>query len=351
METIRQFLLHDWMKVTVPLGVLVATLTVGLGVKRVIARLLRAWAERTKSAAGLLAIQALLGPFMIWVLILGIHLALRSSELPVRWTDNAAKVLLVLWILSFTMVATRLAGDVIRQYGSGAQGVLPLTTLTQNLAQLGVVLLGLLVLLNQLDVAITPILTFLGVGGLAVALALQDTLSNLFAGFYVAVAGQVRIGDYIRLHTGEEGYISDITWRSTTIRSLNNNLIIVPNAKLGQAIVTNYNLPEKRMAVGIQVVVSYDANPEEVERLLLEVAVDAAREVPGLLAEPAPGVSSDPGFGESGFTLTLNCHVREFVDQYAVRHALRKRILKRFREAGVTMPYPTRTVYVREQPV
>lgn len=351
METIRHFLVHDWMKVMVPLGVLALTLAVGLAAKRVIARLLKAWATRTKSAAGLLAIQALLGPFMIWVLILGIHLAVRSSDLPERWTGVLGRILLVLWILSFTLVATRLAGDVIRQYGSNAQGMLPVTTLTQNLAQLGVVLLGLMVLLNQLDISITPILTALGVGGLAVALALQDTLSNLFAGFYMAVAGQVRIGDYIRLQSGEEGYISDITWRSTTIRSLGNNLVIVPNAKLGQAIVTNYNLPEKRMSVGIQVAVTYDSNPDEVERLLLEVAVEAAREVPGLLAEPAPGVSSDPGFGESGFTLTLNCHVREFVDQYAVRHALRKRILKRFHEAGVTMPYPTRTVYVREQQV
>jgi small-conductance mechanosensitive channel len=331
--------------------VLCITLAVGLGVKRVLGRAMSRWSARTKSHAVMLSCQALMGPFMIWVLILGIHLAMRSSAVPPDWKDESARVLLVLWILSFTLVATRLAGDVIRQYGSNAQGLLPVTTLTQNLAQLGVVLLGLMVLLNQLDISITPILTALGVGGLAVALALQDTLSNLFAGFYVAVAGQVRIGDYIRLHTGEEGYISDITWRSTTIRALSNNLIIVPNAKLGQAIETNYNLPEKRMSVGIQVVVSYDSNPEEVERLLLEVAAEAAREVPGLLAEPAPGVSSDPGFGESGFALTLNCHVREFVDQYSVRHALRKRILKRFREAGVTMPYPTRTIYVREQRV
>ena len=123
------------------------------------------------------------------------------------------------------------------------------------------VILGSLILLRHFNVSITPILTALGVGGLAVALALQDTLSNLFGGFYVAVAGQVRLGDYIKLNTGEEGYVTDIGWRCTTFRAPANNMIIVPNAKLAQAIVTNYNLPEKRMAANFVVTVGYDCDP------------------------------------------------------------------------------------------
>ena len=117
-------------------------------------------------------------------------------------------------------------------------------------------ILGGLILLNHFNVSITPILTALGVGGLAVALALQDTLSNLFGGFYVAVAGQVRLGDYIKLNTGEEGYVTDIGWRCTTLPGTANNMIIVPNAKLAQAIVTNYYLPEKRMAANFQLTVA-----------------------------------------------------------------------------------------------
>ena len=247
-------------------------------------------------------------------------------------------------------MASRLAGDLIRFSGAGAQGFLPVTTLTQNLAQVAVTILGLVVILRLVfEKDITPILTALGVGGLAVALALQDTLSNLFAGFYVAISGQVRLGDYIKLNTGEEGYITDIMWRSTTIRALSNNLIIIPNAKLGQAIVTNFSLPEKRMSLGVQVLVSYDSDPDQIERLLLETARRAATEVPGMLAEPEPSVSFDPGFAESGLGFTLNCHVREFVDQFAVRPALRKRVLQTLKEAGVTIPYPTRTLFVRER--
>jgi small-conductance mechanosensitive channel len=185
------------------------------------------------------------------------------------------------------------------------------------------------------------------VGGLAVALALQDTLSNLFAGFYVAIARQIRLGDYIKLNTGEEGYVTDIAWRSTTIRGLANNMVIIPNAKLAQAIVTNYYLPDKRMGASVQVSVSYECDPDHVERVLLEVAQQAAGEIPGMLAEPAPGVTLDPGFGESALGFTLGFQVAEFADQYGVRHQLRKRILKRFREEGITIPFPARTVYMR----
>jgi len=162
-----------------------------------------------------------------------------------------------------------------------------------------VVILGVLVLLDHFHVSITPMLTALGVGGLAVALAMQDTLSNLFGGFYVAVAGQVRLGDYIKLNTGEEGYVTDIGWRSTTIRSLGNSMIIVPNAKLAQAIVTNYDLPEKRMSATVEVRVSLDCDPDHIERVLLDTAAQSTREIPGMLADPAPTVTFDPGFGDS----------------------------------------------------
>jgi small-conductance mechanosensitive channel len=198
-------------------------------------------------------------------------------------------------------------------------------------------------------VSVTPILTALGVGGLAVALALQDTLSNLFAGFYLTLAGQVRLGDYIKLNTGEEGYVSDISWRSTAIRGLGNNLIIVPNSKLGQAIVTNYYLPERRISLSIRVDVGYESDPDHVERVLLEEAQHAIPEVSGLLAEPAPIVRLMPGFGESALGFTLICQVAEFVDQFPVQHELRKRILKRFRKEGIEMPFTARTVYLRQE--
>jgi len=349
LAAVPHFLARHWEELIVPLCVLALTLAVGYAAKRLMVRLLRPWAARSKGPTAQIVINALKGPFMIWVLILGTHLAMQSSDLPRPATLWIGRILLALWILSLTIISARLAGDLIRFHGSGTPGTLPVTTLTQTLTQLAVVILGMLVLLNLWGISITPILTALGVGGLAVALALQDTLSNLFAGFYVAVARQVRLGDYIRLNTGEEGYVTDIGWRSTTIRALANNMIIIPNSKLGQAIVTNFYLPDKRVGVSIQIGVSRDCDPDRVERVLLEEAQTAAREIPGMLAEPAPGVTFDPGFGDWALGFTLGYSVQEFNDQFRVRHELRKRILKRLRREKIDMPYPTRTVYLRGQ--
>lgn len=348
MEAIRNLLQQDSFRFILPLGVLIVTLVVGWIAKRLIFRALRRWAAKTKTRADDVLIQAFSGPFMIWVLILGLHLATQSSELSERATGLIGKGLLILWVVSLTIVASRLAGNLVKRFGGEIQETLPVTSLTQNLARIGVITLGVLILLNLLGISITPILTALGVGGLAVALALQDTLANLFAGFYVSLSGNIRPGDYIKLDSGEEGYVTDITWRSTTVRMLPNNMIIVPNAKLAQAIVTNYYLPEKRMSLLIPIGVSYDSDPEEVERILIEEAKKGAEHIPGLLAEPAPFVRFIPGFGDSSLNFTLICQVAEFVDQYLAQHELRKRIFKRFRQEGIEIPFPIRTVYLRD---
>jgi len=346
-RAIRDLLVSHPKELVGPLIIFAVTLAVGYLVRRVFLGALEAWHRRTKSPPGLILTEALRGPLVIWILILAVHLAIESSDLPSRFTRWSPKVLGALWILSLTLMCMRIAGDLVRYYGGQIPGALPVTTLTQTLAQLAVVIVGFLILLNQLGFSITPMLTALGVGGLAFALALQDTLSNLFAGFYVAVAGQVRLGDYIRMDGGSEGYVIDISWRSTTMRALSNNVIIVPNSKLAQAIVTNYHLLETRLSSQVQVGVSYDCDPDHVERVLLEIAIDGAREIPGMLPDPQPYVVLDPGFGDSALGFTVNYSVAEFSKQFGVRYELRKRILRRFRAEGIEMPYPTRTVFLR----
>jgi small-conductance mechanosensitive channel len=348
MKPLWDTLFRHWPALVAPFAVLLAVMAMGWFVRGFLFRVLAKWAEKSKTRFDDLLVQALRGPFMLWLMILGLYLAAQSSELPIRVTAFTGKALLILWIVSLTVVAAKLAGSLVKLYGVSVASALPVTSLTQNLASLAVATIGILILLDTLHISVTPILTALGVGGLAVALALQDTLSNLFAGFYVSVAGQVRVGDYVKLDTGDEGYVTDISWRSTALRALPNNLIVVPNAKLAQAIVTNYHLPEKRMSLLLPVGVSYDCDPEEVERILIEEALSGAREIQGLLAEPAPFVRFIPGFGNSSLDFTLICQVAEFVDQYLVQHELRKRILKRFRREGIEIPFPIRTLYIKD---
>ena len=347
MKLIEQLQSHSF-QLLLPVVIIALTLMLGFLVRRLLFSALTRWAKKTSGQIDDIVVKAVKGPFMIWVLMLSIHLATEVSPLPEKISRLIAKILLFLLIASLTAVGAKMAREIVRVYGTRAQGALPVTSLTQNVAQLTVIIIGVLILLNSLGISIAPLLTALGVGGLAVALGLQDTLANFFAGVYVSLAGYVRLGDYIKLNSGEEGYVTDISWRSTTIRVLSNSLIIIPNSKLAQAIVTNYHLPEKRISISIPVSVGYDSDPNQIEKILMEEAGKGATEIRGLLAEPAPSVRLIPGFGSSSLDFTLNCQVSEFVDQYLVQHELRKRILMRFRNEKIEIPFPARTIYMRE---
>lgn len=333
----------------VPAFVFAIVIIVGLSARQILFATLEKWAARSPAKFDDFLIPALRGPFLLWTIMLGLHLAVQSSPLPERFILLIGKVLLILWIVSLTIVAAKIAGALVMNYGRGAATALPVTTLSRSLVNLAVTIIGALIILDTLNISVTPILTALGVGGLAVALALQETLSNLFAGVYVSLAGQVRVGDYIKLETGDEGYVTDISWRSTALRALANNLIVIPNSKLAQVIVTNYHLPEKRMSLVLSINVDYDSDPDVIERVLIEEAIAGAKEIPGLLAEPAPVVRFIPGFGDSSIDFSLICQVGEFVDQFMVQHQLRKRIFKRFRAEGINIPFPIRTVHLKRQ--
>ncbi len=347
-NSLWRYTLSDWHTLILPLVLLVGTLLAGWLVRNILFRMLRQWQRRSSNHIAEILIEALRGPIIIWSLIAGIYFALESASLPPHLDRYLSTSLFALWIISFTVMATHLAGAMVKFSGRRSGGEMPATSLTKNLAQIVVACIGGAILLRHLGISVTPLLTALGVGGLAVALALQDTLGNLFGGFYITIAGQVRLGDYIKLNTGEEGYIADISWRSTTLRTLPNNMIIVPNSKLAQAIVTNYNLPEKRMWLNIQVGVGYDSDPDHVERVLLDVAREAAEQIPGIVSTPDPSVRLIPGFGDSALDFQLNVSINEFSQQYVAQHELRKRILKRFREEKIDMPFPTRTVYLKQ---
>jgi small-conductance mechanosensitive channel len=282
-----------------------------------------------------------------WVFALAAFVGLLVSDLPPRYVTVLGGAINVLLVLSVTVALSNLAGMVFRSYVQRTSLPIPTTGLAYGLVRVTIVVIGLLICLGLLGISITPLLTALGVGGLAVALALQDTLSNLFSGIHVMMEKTIRVGDYIRLETGQEGYVTDITWRTTRIRMLQNNVVVIPNSRLAQSVVVNYHLPEPRMSLLIPVGVSYDADPARVEELLLDETRRAVGEVPGLLGDPGPLVRFIPGFGESSLDFTLVCQVREATEQYAVQDELRKRIFARLRREGVEIPFPQRTVHIR----
>jgi small-conductance mechanosensitive channel len=219
--------------------------------------------------------------------------------------------------------------------------------LLQRVSKVLIYSIGLLIILDQLNVNISPILAGLGIGGLAVALALQSTLSNFLAGTYVISDGIIHAGDYVMLEGGPEGYVEDIGWRSTKLRNWQGNLIILPNSKLAEAIVTDFEKPDKAMIFTVDCGVSYESDLSKVERVTLEVANETMQKLP----EGAKDFQAVVRFKEFGDSNVIFAVVLKSVDricQFSLKHQFIKALHKRFGEERITIEYPVRRLYFGE---
>ena len=323
--------------------VILSCYLLGRLVSRTVCQRLSVWATKTHWQWDVLVIQALQRGIPLWSLLLGLSIALGFWQFPVHLYDTLTRAIYVVAWLAATFIAANLVAKLVVLYGGQFANAMPVTSLTEHIAKIAIVLLGLLMILNGMGISITPLLTALGVGGLAVALALQDTLSNLFSGFYLTMARHVRIGDYVKLESGEEGYVEDIGWRATQIRMLPNNMVVVPNNKLGSAIITNYCLPSKELAVLVDVGVDYGSDLTHVERVTSEVAKEVMQTVPGGVPAFEPFIRYHT-FADYSISFTVILRAREFVDQYLIKHEFIKRLHVRYQQEGITIPFPTRTV-------
>ena len=327
-----------------------AVVAFGFLVRNALFRKLKNFAQGTASRLDDIIIDSLRGPFMLWFVMLGIYAGLDLSSAPKDMVLLAGKILFVLGVLSVTLVLSSISTRLIGEFSGRLQTALPIASLTQSISRIILFLIAILIILNRLGISITPILATLGVGSLAVALALQDTLSNLFSGLHIILTKQIRVGDYVKLESGEEGYVTDITWRTTKVRMLPNNVVLVPNEKLTKSVITNFHLPEKEMSVLVDLGVHYDSDLKKVESVTCEVARQVMQEVPGGVPGFGPFIRFHT-FGDFSIQLSVILRAREFVDQYLIKHEFIKRLQERYRKEGIVIPYPIRALNYRQEGV
>jgi small-conductance mechanosensitive channel len=284
-------------------------------------------------------VEGIRGRIILWSVVVGIYLAIPMLHLPPDYYIIIRKILMVLVIFMITLTVSSIVSGFIKAYADDVRGEIFSTSIFSIFSKIVVISIGLLVILQTLEVSITPILTALGVGGLALALALQDTLGNLFAGLNILISGKIKVGDYIKLQSGEEGYIIDITWRNTSIRQLSDNCVIIPNSKLASSIATNFHLPQTSLWMTLPLTVAQDSDLEMVEKISLEIAREVLKEIEGGNATEEPTVRFQ-NFSDIGITMSLFISINEYSKQYRVRHELIKRMQKRFKEAGIVLPHP-----------
>ena len=293
------------------------------------------------------------GPVSTLILLTGMYLAMlglppvADHELVIRRGFTVATIALVVF------TALRIQGHALSWYitglgrRSGQVKVLnTMLPMAKRIVAILIVVMGALVVMDQLGIAIAPLVAGLGIAGLAVALALQGTLTNFFAGINILTDGSIRVGDYVELDGGLAGYIDQIGWRTTRIRMMANNMIIIPNSKLADSVATNYNFPVEEMSVYVTVGVAYSSDLDHVEEVTLEVANKVMKETEGSVEGYAPSIwYTDFGDSNINFWAVLRSH--GYVDMWLLKHNFIKALFRRYNEEGIEISFPARSLYFK----
>ncbi|MFQ6675809.1 MAG: mechanosensitive ion channel family protein [Fidelibacterota bacterium] len=326
---------EDLIRQVWPLALVVVSAFVGWVFKRYVHRRLRTIATRTRWRGDDVILGAVGRPALWWFILGGVYLALSYSPLEASLVAPIQKVVVVLFILTLTFAFARVVVGLMQLYAESTGGAFPSTTMFTNLIRIIVITIGLLMIFQTVGISIAPLLTALGIGGLAVSLALKDTLSDFFAGLHILLSRKLKPGDFVELDSGEKGYVENISWRNTTVKDRLNNLIVIPNSN---------DVPVKDLLVRVECGVSYDSDLDKVERVALEVARDVMSTVPGGVPDAEPRMRFRD-FGESSINFRVSLWAADYRGRMRVKHEFIKRLHRRFNEEGITIPFPIRTIY------
>lgn len=331
----------------IPVCILIAALCLGQFINSLVAnRLEKHFSEDEQASLKYTLLKATRGLPRAWIVGSTIYWLINSTNL--NWAAvELFSYILSAW-LSFTIfqVIARATTGFIELYAQRHENI-PQTSLLPNIVNVVIYALGILLILSSMGISVAPLLTAMGIGGMAIALGLQETLTNICAGLYLLMSKQLSINDYVRLSTGDEGRVADITWRFTTIIASSGNAIVVPNQKISSAIITNYCMPEPDMTIKVPCGVSYDSDLEYVEKVTIEVATAVTKMLDESVTK-APAVYFHT-FNESSIDFNVLLHCSKFADQFKLKHEFIKALTKRYREEGIEIPYPIRTVYNNNQ--
>ncbi len=334
------------------LMVYLAVVLLALIASRMLLRLIRKIAVRANAEKSGLLIKGLKLPMIIFSMAFG---ALIVAECPtgIDLGDYAALIMKIgktAAIVATAIFIDRLARGLVLMHSEKVDLFRTSRGVVNNLLSIIIYATGFMMILDQLGVSITPVLASMGIGSLAVALALQPALENFFSGMQIISDKTIAKGHYIKLEGGEEGYVEKIGWRSTSIRQLAHNIVIVPNKQLVNAKIINYYYPTTELGVQVDVGVHYDTDLERAEAIVLEVAGDVMRNVAGGVPASQPSVRYVK-FADSGIEMKVNLRIAEYDFIAPVRHHFIKRLHKRFRQEGIVIPYPIRTVQLSQETV
>lgn len=337
--------IEAWM---LPVLILICSLAAGIVIDKLVQKkILPQNAPAEPESLAQIAAKALQHMPIVWTLTLGVYWVLNMVDITPSVKEPLSLLLKTLILLSNTVTVARIIVGALHYYLRRNAENLSSSSLLTHLMEFIVYACGFMIILQACGVSIAPILTALGIGGMAVAIALQDTLTNFFAGLQLIVMKPIKVGDFVKLSTGEEGVVIDINFRHTSIQEVNLGMIIVPNQKVAAATLMNYDLPRREIFLTVPCGVSYDSDLEKVERVALEVANEVMQSLsPNTTFEPFVRYQA---FGQSSIDFNVILPTDNFAQRSILRHKFVKALTVRFREEGIDIPYPTQTVHIARQ--
>ncbi len=283
-------------------------------------------------------------PVLILVFFIGLYTSLKSLtvlENYYLWVDG---VFFVVTVLITALLISRIITVIMSGWLKVRRGFKRTPGLLNKAVNVIIYVVAIAVILGYFDFDITPLIAGVGLGALAIGLALQSTLSNFFAGVHLISDKPINVGDYIELDENTSGVIEDIGWRSTRIRTLTDNLLIIPNGKLAESNIVNYSMPVKDFSIWVPCGVAYESDLKKVEKVTLEVAKHIQQTVDGGVKDFEP-VFRYKEFGDSNINFIAVLRIEEPFKRFIVRNEFIKALKERFDKEGIEISWPIRKIY------
>jgi small-conductance mechanosensitive channel len=336
-----------WVDLVISVGIVVAAIAIALLFSMLVFRLLIKATILGGADFDVKTIAAIRLPFAAFIVLSGIYVAITVLSPPpaIQFVvDKASGVVAVLIgaaLVNGIMSATLLWLQVYLYRSNRPNEHRWMFPVVRRAMLAFVISITAMVCLDILGINITPLVAGLGIAGLAVALAVQPTLSNLFAGTYVITEGLISVGDYVEMSDGVNGYVQDVSWRSTRLRTWTNNLVVVPNSLFSETIITNFSKPAEPLDMVVSCGVAYESDLKRVEAVSREVMELLRRECPGADPDTEP-IFRYEAFGDSNIEFYMILRARNRVAGFEVRSELIKELHWRLSAEGITINYPVR---------
>jgi len=339
----------DFIRWGISAGIFAGFIALGIIARFLLKGIVLRWIHRAETTLNARLIVALTTPVVMVLIVTGFWIALALLDELAPNIDTLNNIFLILVIAIITMLLVRIAHAILGWYGEeitakNKSEENKLFPVIKHVIDIVIYVLALMFALNRLNWDISPLIAGLGIGGLAVALALQPTLSNYIAGTYVLTDAILLKGHYIQIDGIVEGYVEDIGWRVTKIRHWQGNLVIMPNSKLAEATITNYDKPENPMMFMVECGVSYDSDLEKVERVTLEVARKLTQESDVSIKDYDPAFRFIK-FGDSNIDFIVILKGQNRIAKFTLTNDFIKALHARFNKEGIEIQYPVRKLY------